>query len=243
MITVNAETLFPKRGFTQRIAVTGKRIPFLREDSVMTEMNRRKLLGTGVGVGAAALAGGVGSAAAATAGSGPSPHLFHLKASKPGSYDGGTLRGANEETFPILKGQNGAVYFVTLEVGGVREPHWHPSAWELNYIISGSAKWTILGTHPDGSYHNDAFEAGPGDLVFAPEGFFHYFENSSRTEELTVLIMFNSSTPEPNDDLGIVASFNSVPRDVLAASFGVPVSAFDAIPKEIKPVVITKRTP
>ncbi|AHH94059.1 hypothetical protein GCM10010174_42430 [Kutzneria viridogrisea] len=215
----------------------------------MTEMNRRKLLGTGVGVGAAALAGGVGGAGTAAAAAGgdpagrsPSPHLFHLNASKPGVYNGGSLRGANEENFPILKGQNGSVYYVTLEVGGVREPHWHPSAWELNYIISGSAKWTVLGTHPDGSYHNDAFEAGPGDLVFAPEGFFHYFENSSPTEKLVVLIMFNSSTPEPNDDLGIVASFNSVPREVLAASFGVPVSAFAAIPKEVKPVVITKKT-
>ncbi|CAF4308198.1 unnamed protein product, partial [Adineta steineri] len=25
---------------------------------------------------------------------------------------------------------------LTLKVGGIRQPHWHPFAWELNYVIS-----------------------------------------------------------------------------------------------------------
>src|SRR5205814_1125210 len=113
-------------------------------------------------------------------------------------------------------------------------PHWHPSAWEATYVISGTVKWTILGTHPDGAYHQQNFTANTGDLIFIPEGFFHYFENGSTTEPLKVLVIFNTSTPEPNDDLGILASFNSMPRDVLAAVFGVPQSAFDRIPTEVK---------
>ncbi|MBB5159344.1 cupin domain-containing protein [Saccharopolyspora phatthalungensis] len=171
----------------------------------------------------------------------PSPHLFKLRASEPTIFDGGTLQGAHEQNFPVLRGQQGSVYFVRLEVGGIREAHWHPTAWELNYIIAGKAKWTILGTHPDGAYHNDAFEADEGDLVFAPQGFFHYFENASATKALDVLVIFNTSTTEPNDDIGIVGTLNSLPRDVLAATFGVPVSAFDGVPTEIKPVVITRR--
>jgi len=209
----------------------------------VTEMNRRDMLGASA-LGAAALATGATPARAAAAkpaaGAAASPHLFHLTQADKDQYDGGYLQGANEQTFPILAGQNGAVYFVQLAPGGIREPHWHPSAWELNYIVSGTANWTILGSHPDGSYHQDPFTAGPGDLVFAPTGFFHYFANASTTEPLNVLVVFNSSTPEPNDDLGIVASFNSIPRDILAASFGVPVSAFAAIPDQVVPVVITK---
>lgn len=73
----------------------------------------------------------------------------------------------------------------------------------------------------------------------APE--FHYFENASTTEPLNVLAIFNTSTQEPNDDIGIVGTLNSIPRDVLAASFGIPVNAFDQVPTEIKPIVITKR--
>ena len=210
----------------------------------MSEISRRGALGAGAGIAAATALGAAVPARASTAAtSGPtSPaHLFSLTKAEPAVFDGGTLRGANEHTFPVLAGQQGSVYLVHLDPGGVREPHWHPTAWELNYLISGTAEWSILGTHEDGSYHNDVFHARAGDLVFAPQGFFHYFANSSRTEGLDVLVMFNTSAAEPNDDIGIVGTLNSLPRDILAASFGVPVSAFAAVPKDLKPVVITKR--
>ncbi|WP_203218185.1 hypothetical protein [Nocardia brasiliensis] len=48
------------------------------------------------------------------------------------------------------------------------------------------------------------------------------------------------SAKEPDDDIGIVATLNSLPREVLAASFGIPVSAFAGVPTELKPVVITR---
>ncbi|MGO4614652.1 cupin domain-containing protein [Nocardia sp. 2YAB30] len=169
------------------------------------------------------------------------PHLIKLAATEPQQFDGGTLRGATEDNFPVLSGQNGAVYLAHLEVGGIREPHWHPTAWELNFVISGTAKWTILGTHPDDSYRNDVFEAEQGDLVFAPQGFFHYFENARTDMPLDVLIIFNTSAREGSDDIGIKAALSSVPRDVLAATLGIPASALKAIPTDITPVVITRR--
>ncbi|WP_110293604.1 cupin domain-containing protein [Nocardia tenerifensis] len=213
-------------------------------------------MGTGAALGGAALGGAlaatVGGSARAEHGSATpasdasakldtDAHLFRLAAAEPSRYDGGTLRGAHEGTFPVLTGQQASVYLVELEVGGIREPHWHPTAWELNYIISGKADWTILGTHPDGAYRNDVFEASQGDLVFVPQGFFHYFGNASNAEPLRVLVVFNTSAQEPNDDIGIVATVNSLPREVLAAAFGVPVAAFAGVPTEIEPVVITKR--
>ncbi|WP_433574389.1 cupin domain-containing protein [Nocardia brasiliensis] len=226
-----------------------------KQDNNNGGMDRRALLGTGVAaVGAAALGGGLVGAAAASPADPPAlasdgaldsnlnnaSHLFKLRDAERANFDGGYLQGANEDNFPVLQGQKGSVYFVHLEGGGIREPHWHPSAWELNYIISGKAKWTILGTHPDGTYHNDVFEAAQGELVFAPQGYFHYFENASADTPLDVLVVFNTSAKEPNDDIGIVATLNSLPREVLAASFGIPVSAFANVPTEIKPVVITR---
>ncbi|WP_328608006.1 cupin domain-containing protein [Amycolatopsis sp. NBC_00345] len=218
----------------------------------MSQISRRGALGAGAGIAAATALGAAVPAAAATkpaaaspAGGPPAggahPHLFSLAKSAPDTYHGGTLRGANEKSFPVLSGQEGSVYLVHLDPGGMREPHWHPTAWELNYIISGTADWSILGTHPDGSYHNDVFTAGQGDLVFAPQGFFHYFANSSTTESLDVLVIFNTSASEPNDDIGIVGTLNSIPREILASAFGIPVSAFAAVPTDLKPVVITKR--
>ncbi|MFD2473779.1 cupin domain-containing protein [Amycolatopsis silviterrae] len=215
----------------------------------MPEISRRGALGAGAGIAAATALGAAGTARADTAApvetaasnTGKPKYVFPLAKSAPAVHDGGTLRGAHEKNFSVLAGQQGSVYLVHLDPGGLREPHWHPSAWELNYIISGKADWSILGTHEDGSYHNEVFTAGAGELVFAPQGFFHYFANSSTTEGLDVLVMFNTSTGEPNDDIGIVGTLNSLPREILAASFGVPVSAFAAVPKDLKPVVITRR--
>ncbi|MEU7139606.1 cupin domain-containing protein [Nocardia sp. NPDC046473] len=219
-------------------------------------LSRRRIIGTGAALGGAALSGAlaatVGGAARAEQGNAmpasaadtkldTDSHLYHLTSAEPDRYDGGTLRGAHEGTFPVLTGQQASVYFVELEVGAIREPHWHPTAWELNYIISGKADWTILGTHPDGTYRNDVFEAKQGDLVFVPQGFFHYFGNSSTEQSLQVLVVFNTSAQEPNDDIGIVATVNSLPREILAAAFGVPVAAFGSIPTEVRPVVITRR--
>ncbi|MQY26046.1 cupin domain-containing protein [Nocardia aurantia] len=172
-----------------------------------------------------------------------SSYLFRFAEAAPNEFDVGTLKGAHERNFPVLRDQEGSVYRIRLEGGGIREPHWHPTAWELNYVIAGRARWTVLGTHPDGDYRNETFEAGPDDLVFAPQGFFHYFENVSDTDPLEVLVVFNTSTQEPNDDIGIVGTVNSLPRHVLAASFGVPVSTFDNLPTEVKPVIISRRPP
>jgi len=56
---------------------------------------------------------------------------------KPANYTGGNIWQADEINFPILKNQFASVAILTLKVGGIRQPHWHPFAWELNFVISG----------------------------------------------------------------------------------------------------------
>jgi oxalate decarboxylase len=165
------------------------------------------------------------------------PYLFQIGDAPPVQFDGGNLRGANGENWPTLAGQEGSVYVVNLEAGAMREPHWHPNAWELNYVIEGFAKWTMLG--PQGK--RDAFEAKQGDIVFAPRGFLHYFENEG-PRPLKVIVVFNTSTTEPKDDIGIAASVSALPHDVLGAVLGVDseISAKLAA-KAVKPVVILRK--
>jgi hypothetical protein len=69
-------------------------------------------------------------------------------------------------------------------------------------VISGEARWSVV--EPEG-YH-DTFQAWAGDLVFLSQGSFHYFENGRHDQDLTVLIVFNTSAEEPKDDIGIVAA-------------------------------------
>ncbi len=165
------------------------------------------------------------------------PHLFHLASTAGSAYPGGTLQGAIASNWSILAGQQGSIYLARLKPGGVREPHWHPSAWELNFVVSGKVRWSLVG--PNGTH--DAFEGGAGDLVFAPQGHFHYFENASVTEELVVLIAFNASSSEPEDDIGVVASMSALPADVLGAVFGAAPELFDKLPRNTERVVIARK--
>ena len=47
---------------------------------------------------------------------------------------------------------------LTLQPGGIREPHWHPSAWELNIVTSGVAAWVVI----DGNGNHESFDQHVG---------------------------------------------------------------------------------
>lgn len=166
------------------------------------------------------------------------PHLFHLAEAPANVFDGGGLQGGHEHNWPILKGQQGACYIARLAPGGVREPHWHPYAWEMNFVLQGRVRWTFVGPN---SAQDGPFEAGKGDMIFAPQGHFHYFENASDTEDLLVLIVFNAPSMEPDDDIGLVQSFKAMPADVLAAVFGGSIKQFENLPGKLGRVVIASK--
>lgn len=53
--------------------------------------------------------------------------------------------------------------------------------------------------------------------------------------------MFNNSTKESSDDIGVSVSLGGTPNHVLAATFGVPDSVLEQIPKLHKEVIITSK--
>lgn len=162
-------------------------------------------------------------------------HLFHLGALAPTTYDGGSLQQAHEDNFPILKGQEASIQLITLEPGGIREPHWHPSAWEINLVLGGVATWVLI----DGNGNNETFDATVDDVVFAPQGSFHYFENRG-TANLDVLIIQNTSAPEDKDNIGLGQTLSKIPPRVLSAVFGVPAETFSSFKKIDDAVVILR---
>jgi len=153
-------------------------------------------------------------------------HLFHLAALPPTQYDGGSQQQAHEDNFPILAGQQASIQLITLQPGAIREPHWHPSAWELNLVTKGVASWVLI----DGNGNHESFDAHVDDLVFAPQGSLHYFENLG-AEDLEVLIIQNASAAEDKDNVGIGESVSQMPPDVLGAVFGVSADTFKSFKK------------
>jgi oxalate decarboxylase len=165
------------------------------------------------------------------------PFLYDLTKSKPAvKKPGGTVQLAYEKDFPVVAGQNAAMALVVLKKGGIREPHWHPDAWEFDYCISGKARMSVVG--PNNEWRE--FKVEPGQIVFVPQGYFHYFENIGE-EDLRFLIVFNNSTKESSDDIGVSVSLGGTPNHVLAATFGVPDSVFEQIPKLHNEVIITSK--
>jgi len=221
-------------------------------------INRRKVLG-GAGLAAGAAATGVGvdrfvagyrtdreepiSDDAARFGDPRIPaetitsksHLFHLGDSPVNRYDGGFFQQADEENFPILRGQAASIVKLTLVPGGIREPHWHPSAWEINIVTSGVAALVVV----DGNGNHESFDQNVGDVVFAPQGSFHYFENRG-PGDMKIVIIQNTSAPESKDNIGIGESLSKLPPRVLSAVFGVPADTFKPFKKFDSAIVILK---
>jgi hypothetical protein len=66
-----------------------------------------------------------------------SSRVFNLDSAMPqfSNASGGSRTMANTDNFSILNGNGMAIYLLRLKRGGVREPHWHPNAAELSYIV------------------------------------------------------------------------------------------------------------
>jgi oxalate decarboxylase len=163
-------------------------------------------------------------------------HLFHLGAQSPATFDGGSFQQADEDNFPILKGQQASIVLLTLQPGGIREPHWHPSAWEINIVTKGVAYWSLV----DGNGNHESFEQKVGDVVFAPQGSFHFFENRG-TDDMKIVIVQNTSAAESNDNIGIGESISRLPPRVLSAIFGVPATTFDNFKKFDKAITVLRK--
>lgn len=134
---------------------------------------------------------------------------------------GGSVKLNNQFLMPTL--EEITMYSLRLEAKGVREPHWHPNAHELNYVIQGRVRIILLS--PNGEV--DDFEMAAGDMSFLPKGYFHYIENIG--DDLARLaVFFNHTLPS---DIGLSGCLGAYSNELLAHLFHVPISYFDRLPK------------
>lgn len=151
-----------------------------------------------------------------------SPFKFNVEATQPQiATTGGTVKMSNSFLMPSLYGLS--LYSVNLAQQGAREPHWHPNAHELNYLISGTARITLLS--PGGS--EDTFDMKPGDMSFMPQGYIHHIENTG-SEPARFAIFFSHTAPS---DIGLSGCLGAYSNEVLASLFNVPLNYFDKFPK------------
>lgn len=145
-------------------------------------------------------------------GSIPNHHKLDLERLNPQiETKGGSARTATAANFPIL--ENLALFSLRIAKNGIREPHWHPNAMEMNFVIQGKARLTILS--PGGKIDTFDLKVGQGSII--PAGYFHHIENIG-TDELRMTVYFNNKNP---DDIGLSGALSAYSKEVLASLFSV----------------------
>jgi oxalate decarboxylase len=152
----------------------------------------------------------------------PNPHKLDLERIRPQiDTKGGVARTATAANFPVLR--NLALFSLRLYKKGVREPHWHPNATELNFVIRGKARLTILS--PGGKV--DTFELGAHQGSIIPSGYFHHIENIG-PGELHMTVYFNNEAPS---DIGLTGGLSAFSNELLASLFSLDSNFFTHIQK------------
>ncbi|RAP77789.1 oxalate decarboxylase family bicupin [Paenibacillus montanisoli] len=136
---------------------------------------------------------------------------------------GGWSREITVRDLPIATALAGVN--MSLTPGGVRELHWHQQA-EWAYMIWGGARITSM----DQDGRNFIADVGPGDLWYFPAGLPHSIQGLE--EGCEFLLVFDDGSFSDLNTLSISDWLAHTPKDVLSANFGVPPSAFNAIPRE-----------
>lgn len=152
----------------------------------------------------------------------PNHNKFDLERISPQiESKGGSARIANKINFPQL--ERLALFSLRIAKNGVREPHWHPNATELNYVVDGKARLTIYSPGGD----RDTFDLEPGQGSIIPAGYFHHIENHG-SSELHMTVYFNN--PAPND-IGLSGVLSTFSKEVLASLFSLEPKFFSQMQK------------
>lgn len=150
---------------------------------------------------------------------------FELEKSQ-GRVDGGSFgKEATVEQLPISKGIAGVS--MRLEPGVTRELHWHATAAEWAFVLSGRCRTTAI--DPQGNSEFNDFDAG--DVWYFPRGHGHSIECLGNAPCQFILIFDNGYFSEFGT-FSLTDWLGHTPPEVLEKNLGLPASAFASFPKQ-----------
>lgn len=160
-----------------------------------------------------------------------SPHVFSIGKTTPQfSSEWGARTSVTRRNFPALQGM--ALYHLTLERGGFREPHWHPNAHELGYCAKGQALVTVFS---NGNLH-DLFAITEGEMFFVPSGSLHSIENTGEGQA-EFFLAFSHHEPE---DFGMSGAVGCMNANVMGNTWNLPESAAKNVRYSADDIIIGK---
>ncbi|KAF8221066.1 putative oxalate decarboxylase/oxidase [Tricholoma matsutake] len=105
----------------------------------------------------------------------PNPYTFALSKVNATKTPGGSVKVVDSRTFHVA--EKVSAVEVEVEVGGMRELHWHPTEPEWSFFISGQARMTLFAS----TSNAQTFDFMAGDVGYVPPSFGHYVENTGNT--------------------------------------------------------------
>ncbi|KAF8684030.1 Oxalate Decarboxylase [Rhizoctonia solani] len=158
------------------------------------------------------------------------PYTFAASKINATEVPGGTVKVVDSRIFKVSK--TIALAEVTVEVGGMRELHWHPTQPEWSYFIEGNARITVFAA--EGYFFVGSSKisttSNPG---YVPPSFGHYVENIGNTT-LKFLEIFNSDKYE---DISLNQWLALTPPDMVKAHLQLSDDTISKLQK-VKPVVV-----
>ncbi|KAJ8595812.1 putative oxalate decarboxylase/oxidase [Rhizopogon salebrosus TDB-379] len=116
----------------------------------------------------------------------PMPFTFAMSQVNATQAPGGSYKVVDSRTFPVSTTVCSAE--VTVEVGGMRELHWHPTEPEWTYVIEGNARIGVYASSASAM----TMDFQPGDIAYIPPSYGHYVENTGNST-LVFLEIFRSA--------------------------------------------------
>ena len=150
---------------------------------------------------------------------------FALEKSRGRVLGGSYGKEATVEQLPISKGLAGVA--MRLEPGVMRELHWHATAAEWSFVVSGRVRTTVV--DPQGRSAIDDFS--PGDIWYFPRGHGHMLQCLG-DEPCHFILVFDSGYFSEFGTFSLSDWLGHVPHALLAKNLGLPPETFRDFPKE-----------
>jgi len=148
---------------------------------------------------------------------------FELERSTGREGEGCTAKEATVTQLPISKGIAGVS--MRLAPGAMRELHWHATAAEWAYVISGRVRTTVFDTRG----HSETNDFDPGDIWYFPRGHGHMLECLG-DEPCKFILIFDNGYFSEFGTFSISDWIGHTPKPLLAKNFNLPAATFDGFP-------------
>ncbi|KAG6830601.1 hypothetical protein H0H92_015882 [Tricholoma furcatifolium] len=157
----------------------------------------------------------------------PNPYTFPLSRAEAKKTSGGSVKVIDSRSFKVTDKISAAE--VVVDIGGMRELHWHPTQPEWTFFISGEARMTIFASSSNAQTYN--FQAG--DIGYIPPSYGHYVENTGSTP-LKFLEIFQGGIVQ---DISLTQWLALTPPALVKAHLGLPDDMIDKLSKVKQEVV------